>query len=103
MNSEVVKNFKSEGVDLFDRVKAQLTVKNLVRYLVEGLAIVIAMMIIPQRRTKFNEIAVISAVAALTLFVLDLFSADVAKGARFGVGFQGGLNLVNGNMKLPFV
>lgn len=100
MASEVVKNFKSEGVDLFERVKTQITVKNTVRYLVEGIAIVIAMMVIPQRRTKFKEIAMVSAVASLTLFVLDLFSADVAKGARFGVGFQGGLNLING--KLPF-
>lgn len=102
MNSQVVKNFKTEGTDLFERVKSQLTVKNFVRYLVEGVAIVIAMLVIPQRRTQFKDISAIASIAALTLFILDLFSADVAKGARFGVGFQGGMNLVNGNIKLPF-
>jgi signal transduction histidine kinase len=99
---QVIDDIKNEGMILLDKVKTQLTVQQLVRYIVEGVAVAIAAFVIPNRKTQFNEIALISLIAALTLFVLDLFSSDVGRYTRLGSGFGIGYNLVS-NMAVPFL
>lgn len=97
-------DLKTEGLILVDKIKEQLSIKNLVRYLVEGVAVAIAAYVIPSRRTKFNEVAIIALISALSLFVLDLFSNDVAQGSRLGAGFGIGYNLVTAApTTLPFM
>lgn len=101
----LAEDFQTEGLLLLNKIKSQLTVHTLVRYLVEGYALAIAAYVIPNKKTQFNEITAIALIAALTLFVLDLLSDDVAKGVRLGSGFGIGINLVNPaiKMSLPFI
>ena len=97
-------DLQNESIAIFNKTKSQFTAQNFVRYLVEGAAVAIAAYVIPNRRTKFNEIAIIAIVAALSLFVLDIFSTDVGSGSRLGAGFGIGYNLVStAPTALPFM
>lgn len=84
--------FQSQVVQ---KATSQFTVTLVFKYLLEGIAIAIAAYVIPNKRTRFNEVAGISLFAALALFILDLFAGEISKGARFGAGFGIGFNLVN--------
>lgn len=94
---------KSELQTLFTSVKDKLTIKNLILYLIEGIAVAIAAYVIPNRRTKIDEIAVISLIAASSFFVLDVFSDAIGTGSRLGTGIGIGYNLVNLTSPLPFL
>jgi hypothetical protein len=94
---------KSELNLVYSAVKDRLTIKNLVLYIIEGLAVAIAAYVIPNRRTKMNEVAVIALIASLSFFVLDVFSESVGTGSRLGAGFGIGYNLVNATAPLPFI
>ena len=78
-----------------DKTKSKFTITILIKYLLEGFALAIAAYVIPNKKTKFNEIAGVTVFAALSLFLLDLFSGEIATGARFGAGVGVGLNLAN--------
>ena len=69
-------------------------IKNILKYLLEGLAVAIAAKFIPSREISMNEVVMIALTAALTFFVLDLFSPSIASGARLGTGFGIGANQV---------
>lgn len=69
-------------------------IKNILKYLLEGLAVAIAAKYIPSREISMNEVVMIALTAALTFFVLDLFSPSIASGARLGTGFGIGANQV---------
>jgi len=69
-------------------------IKNVLKYLLEGLAVAIAAKYIPSREISMNEVVMIALTAALTFFVLDLFSPSIASGARLGTGFGIGANQV---------
>jgi hypothetical protein len=98
-----MEDVKTEVTSLLTAVKTQLTIHNLVIYLIEGLAVAIAAYVIPNRRTKINEILVIAAIASVSFFVLDLFSEKVGSGSRLGAGIGIGYNLVNITSALPFI
>ena len=65
-----------------------------VKYLLEGLAVAVAMVIIPRRVPGLEEIVSVSVVAALVFAILDLLSPSVGLTARQGAGFGLGANLV---------
>lgn len=69
-------------------------IKNILKYLLEGLAVAIAAKYIPSREISMNEVVMIALTAALTFFILDLFSPSIASGARLGTGFGIGANQV---------
>ena len=64
-----------------------LLVKNILKYLLEGIAVALAAKYIPSRGIEFNEVVMIAVTAALTFFILDMFSPSIAAGARMGTGF----------------
>lgn len=102
--NNILQDIQMEGTVILQKINSQLTIQNLVKYIVEGMAVAIAAYVIPNRRTDFNEVFVIAIIAALTLFILDILSADVSRGTRFGAGFGMGMNLVNNApVKLPFI
>lgn len=72
----------------------ELLLKNVLKYLLEGIAVAIAAKYIPSREIALNEVMMIAVTAALTFFILDLFSPSIASGARMGAGFGVGANLV---------
>ena len=71
---------------------SQFTVKNIIKYLIEGVAIAIAAFLIPNRKSSIKEVLIIGLVAALTFFVLDVFAPSVGahsrQGAGLGIGYQ---------------
>lgn len=89
-----LKDFQIESQTVFDTIWKKLTINNLVKYLIQGIAVAVAAYVIPNRRTNYREVFVISVVAALTFFTLDIFTDDISKGAKFGAGFGVGLSLV---------
>jgi hypothetical protein len=69
-------------------------VTRVIKYLLEGLAVAVAMVVIPRRVPSLEEIISISVVAALVFAILDLLSPSVGLTARQGAGFGLGANLV---------
>lgn len=94
---------KGELTAVFMTAKEKLTIRNLILYLIEGIAVAIAAYVIPNRRTKINEVIVISLIASLSFFILDVFSDKVGSGSRLGAGLGIGYNLVNITSPLPLL
>ena len=65
-----------------------------------GFPSVVAMVIIPQKVPKVEEIVVVATVAAVVFAILDLLSPSVGLTARQGAGFGLGANLVGFPAKL---
>lgn len=96
---------KQELTVILSSVREKLTIKNLILYLIEGLAITFAAYVIPNKKTQINEIIIIALMAAISFFMLDVFSETVGTGSRIGAGFGIGYNLVNlaSPIRLPFM
>jgi len=71
-------------------------VQNLLKYLLEGVAVAVAAFYIPKRKSDPKEILIIALTAAASFMLLDYFAPKVAIGARQGSGFGIGANLVGG-------
>jgi hypothetical protein len=74
--------------------KSMFQLQNLVKIVLEGLAVALAAYYIPQRKTSLVEVLCIGLTAAAIFSLLDLFSPSIAAGARQGAGFGVGLNSV---------
>ncbi len=66
----------------------------LIKYVLEGLAVAVACVIIPTKVYKMEEILTISVIAATVFAILDMLSPSVGLTARQGAGFGIGANLV---------
>jgi hypothetical protein len=91
---DTIKEFQIESQIVLDTIWKKLTINNLIKYFIQGIAVAVAVYVIPNRRTNYREVLVISVIAALTFFTLDIFTDDISKAARFGTGFGIGLSLV---------
>jgi len=71
-----------------------------IKYLIEGLAMVLVAFYIPLlyktslRKPTFSEIMSLALIASLSMMILDYFSEKAALGTRLGAGFMIGRNLV---------
>lgn len=88
-----LKDFQIESQTVFETIYNRLTINNFIKYLIQGIAVALAAYVIPNRRTNYREVLIIAVVAGLTFFTLDIFTDDVAKGAKFGAGLGIGLSL----------
>jgi len=73
--------------------------KRIVKYLLEGVAIGIAAMIIPRVRgiiLPWDTVLILALTAAAVFAILDLWSPSVGSSARSGTGIGLGLQLVGG-------
>ena len=76
-------------------VDLQEFMTRIVKYLVEGLAVAMAVFLIPAKaRLPMDEVMLIALVAAAAFAVLDLFAPSVGYSARQGAGFGLGAQLV---------
>jgi ABC-type Co2+ transport system permease subunit len=66
----------------------------MIKYLVEGLAVAVAAVIIPKRKLDMSEIASLAVLAAVVFAVLDFLAPTVGVTARQGAGFGIGAKLV---------
>ena len=69
-------------------------VRREIKYFVEGLMVAIAAFVIPQKRLRLDEVALIALTAAATFSILDTYLPSMAVTARSGAGFGIGANLV---------
>jgi hypothetical protein len=69
-------------------------VKRVLKYVAEGLVVVLAARYIPSKDLNWTEIATIAVVAAVTFAALDMYSPTVAIGSRLGAGLVIGSHLV---------
>jgi hypothetical protein len=65
-----------------------------IKYFLEGLAVAVAMVIIPRKTSTVEEIVVVATVAAVVFAILDLLSPSVGLTARQGAGFGLGAHIV---------
>ena len=70
------------------------------KYFLEGLAVAVAMVIIPMKAPKADEIAIVALVAMAVFAILDLLAPTIGLTARQGAGFGIGANLVGFPAKL---
>src|SRR5438132_11150022 len=68
--------------------------KSLIKYLLEGLAVAVAVYLIPKHAVEANAIALIALTAAAMFAILDTFAPLIAIGARQGAGFGLGIQQV---------
>lgn len=71
-----------------------MDLSDLVKYILEGIAVAIAAYFIPQKTTDIKDIIYIGLTAAATFLILDLFAPKIGTGARQGSGFGIGINQV---------
>ncbi len=69
-------------------------ITRIVKYLVEGLAVAVAAIIIPQKKLPMGEVASLALLAAVVFAVLDFMAPTVGVTARQGAGFGIGAKLV---------
>jgi hypothetical protein len=67
-----------------------------IKYFLEGLAVAVAMVIIPRKVPNVEEILTVSVVAAVVFAILDLLSPSIGLTGRQGAGFSIGSQLVGG-------
>jgi len=68
----------------------------LIKYLLEGIVVGVAVFLIPAKKPSLEEILTVGLIAAAVFSLLDLFSPSVAASARSGAGAGIGLGLVGG-------
>ena len=72
-----------------------LDIYNILKYVLEGLAVAIVAFVLTGKKSKVEDILMIAAGATATFILLDRFSPGVAAGTRQGTGFGVGFNLVH--------
>lgn len=70
--------------------------RNLFKYLIEGVGVAVATFLISGQRYGLQEVGLIGLSAGVTLMLLDMYAPGVAAGARQGTGY--GLGLQMGNL-----
>ena len=69
---------------------------SIAKYIFEGFAVALAAYYIPNKKTDWDDILMISLTAATVFLVLDVLAPEIGKSAREGTGFQIGMNQVGG-------
>ena len=67
-----------------------------IKYFLEGLAVAVAMTIIPKKVPNVEEIATVAVVAAVVFAILDLLSPSIGLTSRQGAGLALGSQLAGG-------
>jgi hypothetical protein len=65
-----------------------------IKYVVEGVAVALALVFIPRKALPMDEILTVTVAAAVVFAILDIFSPSIGVTARQGAGFGIGANLV---------
>jgi hypothetical protein len=67
-----------------------------IKYFLEGLAVAVAMVIIPRKVPTVEEIVVVATTAAVVFAILDLLSPSIGLTTRQGSGIALGTQLAGG-------
>ena len=69
-------------------------VTRVIKYLVEGIAVALALVFIPRKALPYDEVLTVTVLAAVVFAILDIFAPSIGVTARQGAGFGIGANLV---------
>jgi hypothetical protein len=69
-------------------------VTRVIKYLVEGIAVALALVFIPRKQLPYDEVLTVTVLAAVVFAILDIFAPSIGVTARQGAGFGIGANLV---------
>jgi preprotein translocase subunit Sss1 len=70
-------------------------IQRVTKYLLEGLAVAVAMVLVMKKKTPdYEEVLSVAVVAAVVFGILDTLAPSVGGSARAGAGFGLGANLV---------
>lgn len=68
-------------------ISKKLTVKNMMKYIIQGIVVAIIAYILPNRKVHTQEIMYIAGISTLTFFMLDIFTNNIiSEAAVIGVG-----------------
>ncbi len=70
-----------------------------IKYIVEGVAVALALVFIPRKQLPYDEILTVTVMAALVFAILDILAPGIGTTARQGAGFGIGANLVGFPMR----
>ena len=71
----------------------------IIKYVVEGVAVALALVLIPRKSLPLDEIVTVTFAAAAVFAVLDVFAPSIGAVSRQGAGFGLGANLVGFPMR----
>ena len=70
-------------------------IQRVTKYLLEGLAVAVAMVLVMKKKSPdYEEVLSVAVVAAVVFGILDTISPSIAGSTRAGAGFGLGANLV---------
>jgi|TARA_B110000305_G_C18837429_1_gene358551 hypothetical protein len=69
--------------------------KRVVKYVLEGLVVAIAAILLPKTKPDFEAVIALALVAASTFAIVDTMMPSLSTPLNMGVGFGIGANLVN--------
>lgn len=78
-------NFSVDGKEIVVRI---------IKYILEGSMVAIAVALIPAKKPSLEEVMTIALIAAATFSLLDMFAPSIGSAARLGSGLGVGANLV---------
>lgn len=70
--------------------------KRAIKYIVEGIVVALAAIVIPKRKWDVEEIVLVALIAAATFAILDTFIPSMGVSTRQGAGFAIGTGLTGG-------
>jgi len=68
--------------------------KRVVKYVLEGLVVAIAAVLLPKNKPDFEAVIALALVAAATFAIIDTLVPSLSTSVNMGVGFGIGANLV---------
>jgi len=68
-------------------------VVRIIKYILEGSMVAIAVALIPKVKPSLEEVLTIALIAAATFSLLDMFAPSIGQSARLGAGFGIGAGL----------
>lgn len=77
-----------------DGFSASELLTRVIKYFLEGLAVAVAMIIIPRKTPHMEEILTVAVVGATVFAILDMLSPSIGLTSRQGAGFGLGASLV---------
>jgi hypothetical protein len=90
------KNFRAPVYKIMDAFSGSELLTRAIKYFLEGLAVAVAMTIIPKKVPNVEEIATVAVVAAVVFAILDLLSPSIGLTSRQGAGLALGSQLAGG-------
>ncbi len=83
-----------------DGFSASELLTRVIKYFLEGLAVAVAMIIIPRKTPQMEEVLTTAVVASTVFAILDMLSPSIGLTSRQGAGFGLGASLTGWPMKI---